>query len=144
MVCNVHAFGLTESCKLVKKYERGDLQKCDWLDKLAFRRMEEIHAVSLFLHLNVLQDVSSYSIRRKRINRIISSCILTYHDSIFLLFLANLSVFLLRFCLSIVSDLDIRKQLISLLFYPHHKRLYIRFKVHSCQIPHYGRLWTRK
>ncbi|KAH8117761.1 phosphatidylinositol 3-kinase [Phellopilus nigrolimitatus] len=30
--------------KLVKKYERGDLQKCDWLDKLAFRRMEEIHA----------------------------------------------------------------------------------------------------
>ena len=47
IMCNAHAFGLTESCKLVKKYERGDLQKCDWLDKLAFRRMEEIHAVSI-------------------------------------------------------------------------------------------------
>ena len=51
IMCNAHAFGLTESCKLVKKYERGDLQKCDWLDKLAFRRMEEIHAVSLFFAL---------------------------------------------------------------------------------------------
>lgn len=29
----------------MKKYERGDLEKCDWLDKLAFRRMEEIHSV---------------------------------------------------------------------------------------------------
>ena len=31
--------------QLVKKYERGDLPKEDWLDKLAFRKMEEIHAV---------------------------------------------------------------------------------------------------
>ncbi|KAG5636082.1 hypothetical protein H0H81_009158 [Sphagnurus paluster] len=31
--------------KLVKKYERGDLPKSDWLDKMAFRKMEEIHAV---------------------------------------------------------------------------------------------------
>ncbi|KAH7927966.1 putative atypical/PIKK/PI3K protein kinase [Leucogyrophana mollusca] len=30
--------------KLVKKYERGDLPKSDWLDKMAFRKMEEIHA----------------------------------------------------------------------------------------------------
>ncbi|KAG9315154.1 putative atypical/PIKK/PI3K protein kinase [Chiua virens] len=30
--------------KLVKKYERGDLPKSDWLDKMSFRRMEEIHA----------------------------------------------------------------------------------------------------
>jgi phosphatidylinositol 3-kinase len=30
----------------VKKYERGDLPKSDWLDKMAFRKMEEIHAVS--------------------------------------------------------------------------------------------------
>jgi len=29
----------------VKKYERGDLPKSDWLDKMAFRKMEEIHAV---------------------------------------------------------------------------------------------------
>jgi hypothetical protein len=32
-------------CQLVKKYERGDLPKSDWLDKMAFRKMEEIHAV---------------------------------------------------------------------------------------------------
>lgn len=32
--------------QLVKKYERGDLPKSDWLDKLMFRKMEEIHAVS--------------------------------------------------------------------------------------------------
>ena len=33
--------------QLMKKYERGDLPKTDWLDKLTFRRMEEIHAVYL-------------------------------------------------------------------------------------------------
>ena len=31
--------------QLVKKYERGDLPKNEWLDKMAFRKMEEIHAV---------------------------------------------------------------------------------------------------
>ncbi|KAH8100166.1 atypical/PIKK/PI3K protein kinase [Cristinia sonorae] len=30
--------------KLVKKYERGDLAKSDWLDAMAFRKMAEIHA----------------------------------------------------------------------------------------------------
>ncbi|CEL55526.1 phosphatidylinositol 3-kinase [Rhizoctonia solani AG-1 IB] len=45
--------------KLVKKYERGDLPKSEWLDKMAFRRMEEIHAAetakseSLFLYIDV-------------------------------------------------------------------------------------------
>jgi hypothetical protein len=34
--------------QLVKKYERGDLPKSDWLDKMAFRKMEEIHAVRPF------------------------------------------------------------------------------------------------
>jgi len=29
----------------VKKYERGDLPKSDWLDKMTFRKMEEIHSV---------------------------------------------------------------------------------------------------
>ncbi|KAL4074993.1 kinase-like domain-containing protein [Scleroderma yunnanense] len=29
--------------KLVKKYERGDLPKSEWLDKMAFRKMEEVH-----------------------------------------------------------------------------------------------------
>ncbi|KAF9048681.1 kinase-like domain-containing protein [Panaeolus papilionaceus] len=32
--------------KLVKKYERGDLPRSEWLDKMTFRKMEEIHAVS--------------------------------------------------------------------------------------------------
>lgn len=36
---------LTQLAKLVKKYERGDMPKSDWLDKLVFRRMEEMHAV---------------------------------------------------------------------------------------------------
>ena len=31
--------------QLVKKFERGDLPKSDWLDALAFRKMAEIHAV---------------------------------------------------------------------------------------------------
>ena len=30
----------------MKKFERGDLPKNEWLDKMAFRRIEEIHAVS--------------------------------------------------------------------------------------------------
>lgn len=32
--------------KLVKKHERGDITRMDWLDKLAFRQIEQIHAVS--------------------------------------------------------------------------------------------------
>ncbi|TFK40222.1 kinase-like domain-containing protein [Crucibulum laeve] len=45
--------------KLVKKYERGDLPKSDWLDKMAFRKMEEIHAAetekseNLFLYIDL-------------------------------------------------------------------------------------------
>ncbi|KIJ52635.1 hypothetical protein M422DRAFT_243420 [Sphaerobolus stellatus SS14] len=45
--------------KLVKKYERGDLPKSDSLDKLAFRRMEEIHAAetekseNLYLYIDL-------------------------------------------------------------------------------------------
>lgn len=31
--------------KLVKKHERGDITRMDWLDKLAFRQIEKIHAV---------------------------------------------------------------------------------------------------
>lgn len=33
--------------KLVKKHERGDITRMDWLDKLAFRQIEKIHAVSI-------------------------------------------------------------------------------------------------
>jgi phosphatidylinositol 3-kinase len=44
---------------LVKKYERGDMSKSDWLDKLAFRKMEEIHSAetakseNLFLYIDL-------------------------------------------------------------------------------------------
>ncbi|OBZ72708.1 Phosphatidylinositol 3-kinase catalytic subunit type 3 [Grifola frondosa] len=44
--------------KLVKKYERGDLPKSDWLDAMAFRKMAEIHAAetekseNLFLYID--------------------------------------------------------------------------------------------
>ena len=31
--------------KLIKKYDRGDLPKSDWLDTLVFRKMGEIHKV---------------------------------------------------------------------------------------------------
>lgn len=34
--------------KLVKKHERGDMPKSEWLDKLVFRRMSEIHAVCVY------------------------------------------------------------------------------------------------
>lgn len=33
--------------KLVKKQERGDVERLDWLDKLAFRQIEKIHKVRL-------------------------------------------------------------------------------------------------
>lgn len=45
--------------KLVKKYERGDLPKSDWLDKMAFRKMEEIHSAettkssNMFLYIDI-------------------------------------------------------------------------------------------
>ena len=44
----------SDSRQLVKKYERGDLRKSDWLDKLAFRKMEEIHAVRRLLFVVIL------------------------------------------------------------------------------------------
>lgn len=40
--------------KLVKKYERGDLPKSEWLDKITFRKMEEVHAVCIsFVYLSL-------------------------------------------------------------------------------------------
>lgn len=41
--------------KLVKKHERGDITRMDWLDKLAFRQIEKIHAVSLRVGRNGVQ-----------------------------------------------------------------------------------------
>ncbi|KAK4046921.1 Phosphatidylinositol (PI) 3-kinase [Microbotryomycetes sp. JL201] len=45
--------------KLVKRHERGDVQRMDWLDKLAFRKIEQIHALEasksqhLFLYVDL-------------------------------------------------------------------------------------------
>lgn len=37
--------------QLIKKYERGDLSHVDWLDKLVFREIENIHKVDIYLCL---------------------------------------------------------------------------------------------
>ncbi|EPS97255.1 hypothetical protein FOMPIDRAFT_1166642 [Fomitopsis schrenkii] len=45
--------------KLVKKYDRGDMPKSDWLDAMAFRKMSEIHTAEteksekLFLYIDL-------------------------------------------------------------------------------------------
>ncbi|KIO18071.1 hypothetical protein M407DRAFT_226452 [Tulasnella calospora MUT 4182] len=45
--------------KLVKRYERGDMPKTDWLDGLTFRKMEEVHAAeteksdNLYLYIDL-------------------------------------------------------------------------------------------
>jgi phosphatidylinositol 3-kinase len=50
----------------MKKFDRGDLPKNDWLDRLAFRRIEEIHTVmfsqwisSLSLTLDQAEEAKS-------------------------------------------------------------------------------------
>ena len=74
--------------KLVKKYERGDLPKSEWLDKLAFRKMEEIHAVSLYMHFDDFRNTEIT--RPKRKSRKICSSTLTFLDSTFQSFSASL------------------------------------------------------
>lgn len=80
--------------QLVKKYERGDLPKNDWLDKLAFRRMEEIHAVSSLG--TCLSGCSKTFHRQKQRNPSISSFTLTYPVSISLSCLVSRYVLLLN------------------------------------------------
>ena len=41
--------------QLVKEYERGDIGKIDWLDRMAFRQIEKVHAVRT--HLTALVTV---------------------------------------------------------------------------------------
>lgn len=36
---------------LVKEYEKGDIPKIDWLDRIAFRQIEHAHAVSGRWHI---------------------------------------------------------------------------------------------
>lgn len=64
----------------MKKYERGDLPKSDWLDKMAFRKMEEIHAVRLGEGLKV--NYLTLFDRQRLKNLKISSFTLTCLDSI--------------------------------------------------------------
>jgi phosphatidylinositol 3-kinase len=45
---------LKDPFQLVKKHERGDMPKSEWLDKLVFRRMSEIHAVRTFMPSRVV------------------------------------------------------------------------------------------
>ena len=39
------ALGASLTTQLVKKHERGDIEQLPWLDRLAFREIERIHAV---------------------------------------------------------------------------------------------------
>lgn len=45
--------------KMVKRHERGDLPRSEWLDKLTFRKMSEIHAAeteksnNLYLYIDL-------------------------------------------------------------------------------------------
>jgi phosphatidylinositol 3-kinase len=45
--------------KLVKKYEQGDLPKLDWLDNLAFRKIEQLHT-SIKSAAETAEDVFIY------------------------------------------------------------------------------------
>lgn len=40
---------LAADAQLVKEYERGDITKVDWLDRMAFRQIEKVHAVSFLV-----------------------------------------------------------------------------------------------
>ena len=44
----------TANRQLVKDYERGDVTKIDWLDRMAFRQIEKVHSVSLCSELSQL------------------------------------------------------------------------------------------
>jgi phosphatidylinositol 3-kinase len=65
--------------KLVKKHERGDIPRLDWLDKLAFRQIEKIHKVCRRLFLPPLASATYtlFSSRPSRKSRRISSSTLT-------------------------------------------------------------------
>ncbi|KAG1726248.1 kinase-like domain-containing protein [Suillus paluster] len=61
----------TPNCleKLVKKYERSDLSKSDWLDNMAFRKMEEIHASTEGRDRKVKEHASLYRTSMFRLSR---------------------------------------------------------------------------
>ena len=72
----------TSSSQLVKKYERGDLPKSDWLDKLTFRKMEEIHAVRWLTEISA--SCVTFIDRPRQRNQKTSSFTLIYPVLIFL------------------------------------------------------------
>jgi phosphatidylinositol 3-kinase len=66
--------------KLVKKHQSGDIPRVDWLDKLAFRKIEQIHAVRLE-HLSSKMPIVH---RLRRPNHHIITSTSTYLASTFL------------------------------------------------------------
>ena len=74
--------------QLVKKYDRGDMPKSDWLDAMAFRKMSEIHTVRS-LHIANRTGALIRMPRRKPKSRRIYSCTLTSLASTSLLYSAN-------------------------------------------------------
>lgn len=59
--------------QLVKKYERGDLPKSDWLDKMAFRKMTEIHAVRLTISVVSRNKTNATRLPRLRLKSLTTS-----------------------------------------------------------------------
>lgn len=80
--------------KLVKRHERGDIARLDWLDKLAFRQIEKIHKASsvssVTLNSRNGTDKDIYRLNRKSLKT--SSCISTYLGSTFPSSSANRSI----------------------------------------------------
>jgi phosphatidylinositol 3-kinase len=68
--------------KLVKLHERGDLTRMDWLDKLAFRQIEKIHAVRCFILSDNRETEGDCLLRLNQRDRRICSFMLTCLDSI--------------------------------------------------------------
>jgi hypothetical protein len=64
--------------QLVKDYERGDIFKIDWLDRIAFRQIERVHAVSWRQ-----KDCKNSSSRARPANRITCICTSTFRGSTF-------------------------------------------------------------
>lgn len=71
--------------KLVKKHERGDIPRLDWLDKLAFRQIEKIHKVRPLSRRSPLlpSTESLSSLRPNRRSQRTCSSTSTFHVSTF-------------------------------------------------------------
>lgn len=67
--------------KLVNKYERGQIQRVDWLDRLAFKSMERIKELESCKngnsHLYLIVDFCSFE--HRVVFQVISSCYCLTH-----------------------------------------------------------------